>query len=250
MLISISNQISGYPSYYRSLEISSARDLAEAMCSRVWSPIIWKGGKRNTDNFLFADYIGLDFDKPHLTLSDVSDRLKSLRIKALIGLTKSHQLPKNDEPACDRFRVVIPWSSRITDFKTYRQNLERLARVLPGDPSVKDGARIFQPCIRIHDFIDGSPYAWNAYQPEPKHNENVTDYFSRNGIIPRFLRDMINMPPGKGNRNLHCFKIAAAMSKFGFSESDCMAAVMACAVDLPEREKITAARSGFKAGKK
>lgn len=249
MQISISRVKSGYPLYYYPVEVKSFKDLAHHVTNCVWSPIVWKLGKRKTENFSFSDFIGLDFDES-LTIDFVTKILKSQNLKYLLGTTKSHQLEKSGKPACDRFRVIIPWKSRVTDFNTYRQNLERLSRMLPGDIACRDGARIFQPCREIHSFSDGVGYEWLPYKAPPPSQFQGNMRFRNNGILPRFIRQMIDCPPGAGARNKHCFELSKVMSKFGFSESDCIRAVMSCAVDLPEREKMTAAKSGFKAGKK
>lgn len=249
MFLSISQQRSGYPLFLSPLQIHSVKALAQVICTNVWSPIIWKDQRRNTENFLYSDIIGLDFDEGP-TLESVKKNLAALHIKSLIGLTKSHQKEKSGKPACDRFRVIIPWHQRVTDYNVYRQNLERLSKIFPGDKACKDGARIFQPCVRIDAFLDGRGYSWLPYVAPSYSAAQTSEYFKRNGIIPRYIRDMIDHPPGSGERNKHCFRIAANLSKYGFSESDCIAAVMSCAVGLPEREKLMAAKSGFKAGKK
>lgn len=252
MKISISEKPHGQPWTHNDFvtsEVQSVKRLAFFVTSYVWSPIIWKDGKRNGNNFISAELLVLDFDDGITTVCNAIDFMKTMNFRGLIGTTKSHQIEKSGKPACDRFRVAVQWHRPITEYDTYRQNVEKMIKLLGADPACKDGGRAFQPCLHIAYMQDGRPYEWAPFKA-PVRKEFNNDYYREYGMIPRFIQDMLRETPGSGARNKHCFRIACKMAEFGFSEEDCINAVMSSAVDLPEREKRQAAKSGYRAGKK
>lgn len=234
--------------YFKTVDIGMIRELAHYMIHGAWSPIVWKDGYRKTDNFISSDYLALDCDDGAWTLESAKQWLMSNKLKGIIGTTKSHQIAKGEKPACDRFRVVVPWSTPIINYQTYRANMENILRQIPADKACKDGARFFFPCKKIEYFQDGQGYAWSNF-PAPERRPPC-DSYAKVGVIPRFLQDMITNPPGEGSRNTHCFKVAAAMARFNFSEQDAISAVLSMPMTLGDKERINAAKSGYKAGKR
>ncbi len=234
--------------HFKIQEISLIRELADYMLSGAWSPIVWSEGYRKTDNFLSCDYLALDCDDGAWTIESAKSWLAKNELKGIIGTTKSHQVAKGEKPACDRFRVVVPWDRPITDYRLYRANMEELLRNIPADKACKDGARFFYPCKKIEYFQNGKGYPWINI-PKPVQRPPNPQY-AANGILPKFIQDMLTNPPGEGGRNTHCFKVAAAMAKFGFSEQDAISAVQSMRMTLPEKEVLSAAKSGYKTGRK
>lgn len=228
------------------LQCDSVADIAEIILKHVWSPIIWRDGKRNTDNYLRSDLAVFDFDNGKMTLDEALKTFANFR--AVIAPTKSHRIEKDGQPAVDRFRVVIPWRGTVSDYRAYRQNLERLYKRLPCDQQCKDGARMYQPSTALASVREGNSLICRPYVAPPERK--VNPYYAKNGVMPRFLEDMIREVPSAGNRNTHCFRIAAKMSEYGFSEADAVSVVLSCAADLPSREKEITARSGYRAGGK
>lgn len=250
MKISLSINASGeawQQRHFRAQEISMIRELGHYMLSGAWSPIVWSDGYRKTDNYLSCEYLALDFDDGSWSIEKAKAWMIAGKYKGLIGTTKSHQMPKGDKPACDRFRMVIPFDRPILSYDTYRANMEHILKSIPADKSCKDGARFFYPCKKIEFFQNGQGYAWTNFpKPVPKP---INMAYSANGVLPRFLQEMISNPPSEGARNTHCFKVAAAMARYRFSEQDAISAVLSMPMTLGEKERIAAAKNGYKKGR-
>lgn len=227
-------------------QISDFNGLFQAILENVWSPIIWKNGRRLSENFLFSDFMALDFDKK--TEWNIERTIKFCEFHQysyVIAPTKSHQKPKSGEDPCDRFRLLIPWREPITCRLTYEQNMRRIMKIIPADKACADSARMFQPSIRIASFSEGKGLGWQPYKsPQARKNEYIGS-----GILPPWLTAMMNESPPAGERNKHCFRLAAKLAEFGWSEGQCIDAVVASPVDIPHKEKASAARSGYRAGR-
>lgn len=234
--------------YFSPVMLPSMRMLAKHMLSGSWSPIIWREGYRKSDNFLSCDFLVLDCDDGSWTLDSAKLWLLMNDYRGIIGTTKSHQIAKGGKPACDRFRVVVPWHETITNYDNYRANMEHILKTIPADKACKDGARFFYPCKKIEYFQDGKPFTWRTFPPVVRRPPDR--YYSQNGVLPRFLRDMISFPPAEGSRNKHCFSVAFAMARYGFSEADAIDAVRSMNIGLQESEAVRAARNGYKSWKK
>jgi len=232
---------------FKTIEANSFRDVAKVILNFVWSPIIWRHGKRKTEYFQSCQYLVLDFDDGKWSWQDAAKWCEENNYTAIIGATRSHQKPKDGLPACDRFRVVVPLKEVCHSHNQLRQNMENLAKLIPIDGQCKDGARMYQPCTSILYTHCGVAAEFTPYiEPEVKKNRSL--YHANCGILPLFIRQMMSEERPVGQRNKHCFRIAAKMAEMGFSEADCIKAVLACKVGLGEREKISAAKSGFLAG--
>lgn len=231
--------------WFSQQEIKSLNEMQHFITHNVWSPIVWKGGQRKGVHFLYSDFLALDFDDGKWTIADAVEWLNEAEFSYVIGTTKSHQIAKGDKPACDRFRVLIPWHERITDSKTYYQNAQRITKMVPCDEKCKDTGRLFFPCNTIAAVkTDGFPILWRPYE-KPVYSQAYKDQ----GLIPPWIARRIREGAIEGNRNNTCFVIAAGLSSNGFSESECIEAVMRSPIDLPEKEKIHAAKSGYRHGR-
>ena len=121
--------------------------LAKAICSCAWSPVIWRDGKRLTENFIASCFMVLDFDEADYTIEQAkADWADSVHI---IATTKSHQREKGGKPPKDRFRVVSPWDDCIFDPDVYSHNVAVLVKKYDADPTCIDAARFFWPCREI-----------------------------------------------------------------------------------------------------
>jgi hypothetical protein len=233
-----------YPKFFKCYEVRSTRELSEIVVSSVWSPICWKNNERKSEDFYCSDFLVLDFDDGSMTLEQAITWAKKYR--HIIGTTKSHQKPKSDMPACDRFRIIIPWEKRIECKATYTQNMARILKQMSADQSCKDAARIYQPCLSIVSVGNGEPAKWFPYEPPPLPKRNP--YYENTKTIPIWLQELMTTPPPNGARNKTAYKIAYYLASYGFSEDECKSAVFSAPIDLPEREKITCALSGYKNG--
>lgn len=114
--------------------------LEEYICHRVWSPIVWREGKRQQRNFKYADCIALDYDKG-VRLTQAYDFF--FDYEAIFATTKSHTV------ANERFRVIIPFDTRVENSQLYRFICRQFAIKFSSDLAATDAARFFFPCKEI-----------------------------------------------------------------------------------------------------
>ena len=234
-----------YPTHFKCIEVRTAKDLASIMTSAVWSPICWINNQRKSDDFYCSDFLVLDYDDGDITLEEaVAWAQKYCHV---IGTTKNHQKEKNGV-VCDRFRVAVPWETRIEDLNTYRQNMERILSNMGSDQACKDGGRLYQPCTKIVSIGPGEKAKWWPYEA-PKPRDLSPSYYELTKTIPPWLQDMMVTQPPEGMRNKTAYKIAYYLARYGFSEQECRSAVFSAPIDLPDNEKRLCARSGFLYGK-
>jgi hypothetical protein len=138
--------------------------------------------------------------------------------EVIIATTKSHQIPKNNHPPADRFRIITRWSRRIENLEEYRYNMQKILKNNePFDGTCVDGARPFYPCTRI-------VYANFKGYPQPVHQvirteknlyANANRFFSdKPNRIPNHVNDFIQkgIVFGEG-RNISVFVSALELLK-------------------------------------
>ena len=228
-------KFSGYEaSRYRAnfLRLSNMNMLPEIILTSAWSPIVWKNDYSLTDNFEFSDFLALDFDEVgEQSLSQINDSLQDH--KRIIATTRSHQKEKNGV-ICDRFRLIIPWSRRITCYKTYRYNYKKVLEKYPwADKACFDGARFFFPSKDIVHIDRDSDYTWDVVNPiealEPlvEKIESLVD-----GKIPQWCLNFINNGAVYcGSRNIKLFAVARELFKQGFSHGDVRRLILKSPID-------------------
>lgn len=245
MIVSAVKQTSNkYPSKFQCFNVTGKDQLCEIIVSCVWSPICWKNNERKGDEFYCSDFLVLDYDDGAVTLEDA--KKWATKYRHIIGTTKSHQKEKSGKPACDRFRVVIPWATRIECKNTYTQNMARITKLMGADEACKDAARIYQPCFQIVSTGDGALAKWQPYIAPPSRQPNP--YYKLTKTIPPWLQELMTTPPGDGMRNKTAYKIAYYLASYGFSQNECRDAVFAAPIDLSDKEKIACISSGFRSG--
>jgi hypothetical protein len=126
--------------------------IPDVITQHPWSPIVFKNQYRRIANFLYADWIALDFDSPETTLAE------AVRIWSdsahIIGTTRNHQkvkhpgLPKEQGP-CDRFRVLLRSQKRCDNPMDYEFTVKNLQNRYYADSQATDPARFFYPCTSI-----------------------------------------------------------------------------------------------------
>lgn len=198
--------------------------LQKVIIECAWSPIVWKNNYAKTDNFISSDFLALDFDEPgEETLNEINNALSDH--KRIIATTKSHQKDKNGV-TCDRFRLIIPFAERITDYRTYRATYQKaLVRFPWADKSCLDGARFFFPSKELLIFDRESEYKWDIIDPAiaflDASEPTVFTPGPVNGKIPLWCLRFINDGEVHCNsRNLKVFSVARELFRQGFSESD------------------------------
>jgi len=206
----------------------SLEKFSRVICENVWSPIIWQNGRRAKKNFVSCSYLVLDFDNGEWSLSDAVAWCQKRKYAAILGTSKSHQKEKKTskgliQHACDRFRLVIPFSSTITDRELYEYQMRLACDETPCDPSCKDGARFFYPCTTITYAEPGgsapvvemagicTPEAVVRAKKESGFYEKVKQY----GMVPtRLAWGLRHSLPG-GNRRKAIYAFSAEASRCG-----------------------------------
>jgi hypothetical protein len=108
----------------------------------------------------------------------------------IIATTKSHRLPKSGKPACDRYRIVIPFEQRIENLEDYKYTSRKWADNFGADTSKADGSSMFFPCTQIMSFveIDQDTYSAQTYT-QPLHVAREKPILKRNQDILDFIRN-------------------------------------------------------------
>ncbi len=227
MYISISKSTS--PNLYHHTQfiekaVSSWTDVAKAVLSKRWSPIVWKDGYRCSANFQKARFCGLDID--HGTrLKGVIDKLKALEIGHVVGTTKSHQKEKKGV-IYDCFRVVLMWEKEITCLHTYTHNVKLLIDKFGADPVTCDGGRMFGPCVEIVSIAHGKFLEVSPLPPRRLGRERYRAglYAQDSGAkkpltaeIEGFLNHGVLIG---GGRNSTIFRVAGYLSWAGYSRRE------------------------------
>jgi hypothetical protein len=146
MTISVYNKSPLLDNYSYTDGAAECENLAEIITSRCWCPAVFVWGYRAKSNFVFADFIGLDFDDGP-SLAEITRSFADM--ECIIGITKSHQLPKGSKPPCDRFRVVLKLEHRCENLRDFEHTTKRLIKQYDADKSASDGARFFRPCREV-----------------------------------------------------------------------------------------------------
>lgn len=145
----VKNYVNKYNDSFQEME-TDFPGLCNYVLKHVWAPSLFDGGRRLKASFQSSEVFALDFDTPGYSLAQAKlDWADSVHI---IATSKSHGLPKDGQPACDRFRIVSIWERPITDLKEFEFNITKLINNYNADPACKDGARYFFPCEKVVSF--------------------------------------------------------------------------------------------------
>jgi hypothetical protein len=230
------------------MKFTSIKGIAEFICTKHWTPFIFKENVRHGDNFIKTDLLVFDSDDG-FPLEDVKSAIEELGWLGAICLSKSHQKEKHEKPACDRFRLILALDAPITDREGYKTLWFSVAEKLflrdPNikgrgrywiDDSAKDVARFYYRCSQVYWASEtGSPLAsealirdfeWPHQQSTPtrdirsSYTTNDEEYKKKGHLFNR-VNGYLNRVPGArsgDNGNSHTYKIAAKLVKdFGLS---------------------------------
>lgn len=212
--------------------------LDSIICQSAWSPIVWKTGVRDSQNFLSASLIALDFDSGLWTIDDAVSFAEDLGLRYIIGTTKSHQTPKKGL-TCDRFRLILDFAQtvKILDYTwtmkqlgetiNAEQRSNRYARIC--DMSCMNASRFFYPCKEIVASGTGKKMPaiiskWAEYHAELQQ-ENAERMRKRaliNGdfnLLPAWVKELLY----KGNfigRSDSLWRASRFMHDAGFTSDE------------------------------
>lgn len=261
--VSKSKEIRGNAhSFFSTQDIKSLGQFRIVLLSCIWSPIVWRGGLRNSSNYDQASYLALDFDDGRWMLRDAKKWVQDNNYAAIIGTSKSHQKEKVSkdgtvQPATDRFRIVVPFERTIARGKEYRAVMETVFRDIPCDQSCKDGARFFYPCKEIFYEQSGEPFVLpdvsnllKQYEA-PLTERDIEDQEDlREGVLPMWISSALHHGVPPGQRNTTLFRIAATLAGAGYSIRDIENFINGSFFDcLGREERDHTIRSGFQTAK-
>ncbi len=208
---------------WKTADCADVAGLSWLILAYTWSPIVWRDGRRCQANFLHADFLALDFDDPQFPLSHARRAFAGLT--HVIGTTRNHQREKGGVIG-DRYRVVVPFSERVTECAIYRHNVKLALGMFDyADRSCKDGARPFFACREIVEIEDDGD-SWEvealSVASEQKKLAREPESGSMRDSTKRWLRKWLveqTFPKGKPRQPLF-HDMGCALSRAGYSVDD------------------------------
>lgn len=142
-------------------------ELAQLIVSTNWSPGTFVDGKRLNSALESIELLVLDIDSG-CTIEQARAIFEPY--KTIIATTKSHQKAKGDQPACDRFRVILQLDQPIRNDRDFKATWFEVHKLCPSiDPACKDSARFFYACKEVVAQWDGLNFvAEKAPAPAPR----------------------------------------------------------------------------------
>lgn len=215
-----------YGKNWQTIKVSNLPMLAVISNNFAWSPILWKGGERNSKNFIEATCLGVDIDHGISLAEAINNYFCDMT--CFITTTKSHQVMKNDQ-VCDRFRIILPLAKPIRDLGVYTALADSYIKKYSADPTCKDGARFFWPGKdTIFMELDGETEDAAGVKAAPKTEKKLTvsgdarEYFLSKGFtgwLGMFL-DKGVMPTWTSGRNDCCYMVAKHLLTLGFDTGE------------------------------
>jgi hypothetical protein len=208
-----------------------------------WCPVVFAKPHRRKDNFLFADWIALDFDSGP-SLAEITKAFATT--KCVIGTTKSHQKPKSGNPPCDRFRAVIKLKDRCENMLDYEHTLRVLSKRYDADKKAVDAARYFRPCNVTFSSVGNKFEIIKYLKVEQYIGERKRFFLADSARDLEVLAHNIILNPKKyDGRNNATYIAAARLKESGKREVEAIEFI-ARRTDLPKEEIIMTVRSVWK----
>jgi hypothetical protein len=126
------------PNVPKVLEVNTEEQLIDAISTYAWSPSIFSG-VRLDENFVSADFMGIDVDNG-LTISEAESRAQALGLACLCLPSPSHTEEHN------KFRLVFPLAKTILSHADFDATWDWLLEKFPElDAQCSDEARWYAP---------------------------------------------------------------------------------------------------------
>lgn len=227
--------------------------LSSHICKHVWAGILWQPGVRKAENFYACSYAVLDFDDG-LTKQDAIEAFSDHPY--LMGTTKSDGLEKPSKsggvtrPACDRFRVVVPFSKPIWSRDVYEFNMLLLFQKYGGDKNGTTASMRWKPCREIFarkddgikiQVVEDIPVECTAAHKQ-KERKKYVDGHVKNKTMPSYVIDCLLGHVAPGHRNGEIFRSAAFLFDAGKS-ADEVITMLSNITFFDEADGMTAVRS-------
>jgi len=218
---------------YKVLESDDPYEIAKYITKHTWSGINWKKGHKKEENFIFSDWCLLDFDDPNKTIEEIERQYCDTTY--IIGTTKSH---RTGNFPYDRFRLAIPWASRIDNIKDYRFNMEKLVEEHDSDEKCRTGAHAFYRCteivrVNIGDYkMDWTPappgygkvFNLTPDQYQQRMNIKATKWVSVRENLSYWIADFLldGKPFAENGREMSCYVSAIELFEHNFNHDEVM----------------------------
>jgi AAA domain len=137
---------------YKVVEVNSSEEIVNQTTKHKWSQGVFKDGHRNLENFVSADFIGLDIDNTgpeEITIKQAKELFEDYM--HIIMPTKSHQKAKYEGgPIADRYRIILPFERTVTDPEEYYGTFHALYEKFPFlDKQCQDPCRYWEPSTSV-----------------------------------------------------------------------------------------------------
>lgn len=207
---------------------TAVEQLAGIVLRYASSPMQWLGGHRKKENFLAAEWIGIDIDHG-ATISEVLNSV--IEFTHIVGLTRSHQQWKgkepNRQPPCDRMRVFLKLDQVVTDLDIYESTVKFYATPFKADTSAMEAARLFWPCDKIVSVAQGKLCQTAPAPPKRQYKRHP-----RAGkTVPRTTLKLLESGVDK-NRNDACYYVGLVMTTAGYSIDEICDVIMASPIPI------------------
>lgn len=209
---------------YFELNIYHLNDLAKVIAEKSWSPIVWREGRRLSDNFVSCGLMVYDFDSGEISMRNAMSVLEARGLAYVAGTSKSHLIEKGGLPPRERFRIVCPIESDIKEKIHYGYAVRKYLSMFPtADKATKDGARQWLPCREIVKVFEGGHLS--AIEFSERDRERVSEYLNHDvnlsaRFIPQWARQIMEKGVEPGKRNITAFNISLALTRNGMSEDE------------------------------
>ncbi len=233
--------------------VSGLETLGRLVTRSVWSPIHWKTDKREGCGFVHADFGALDCDGTYPLEQACKDWCDT---NSIIVTTKS------DTPQSRRYRIIFPWSQRITNIDLFMYNQSLLVERYNFDIQCTDGARLYWPGKDVVQIVsDGEP---QPIQPLPEDYSRIEEKdaatmaryaaMSDAGVFPHKVGIWLKGYEVEGERNTSCYLTGKYLTFWGMDPEKIIALVLKSQLPLQSykslREAEDAVRNGIRKAKK
>lgn len=241
MLISISKNKSN--TEFLPKEVRDIEEVARLALKGTISPGVFKDNYRNLENFMHADFIGLDIDEG-MTLEQAKDAFSGY-IHAILP-TRNHQKKKNGK-ICDRFRVFLQLENRIENEKDFYETWFELDKKFNSlDSAAKDPSRQFYKSKEIASLSkEGNPVKIKKWsKPEKKE---VLISTGAKGELAKDTYKFLAQGAATGGRNNALYKVFRDMHQNNYTREEAVSMVqnICTKIGLDETEIELVADSAF-----
>ena len=159
------HQESKKASHCQVVDFTNDDELLKAVTTYAWSPFVFEGNKRLSDNFLSCDLLTYDIDYG-MTIEQAELIITKAKLCCLCLPSTSHT------PEAHRFRIILPLARTITNAEVYSQTWAKGAELFGVvDEQTKDLGRFFFSCTTDDGFwIEGDFFV--PVIPEPINVQN------------------------------------------------------------------------------